>query len=281
MTEAVDRGYVDEPFSTLVAECPGADVYPPRDFRIEWGPIFHRGRLDGSARVLVIGQDPGTHESIVRRILVGEAGQRLQGFLAKLGVTRSYVMVNAFVYSVYGQFGGEHNRHNPQIAEYRNRWLDAIVGGSDIRAAITLGSLAASAFGAWLETPAGAASGLTARSIKHPTYPEGASRNGSITRAEGMLRLTTDWNRALDLLRPLIAEPDVPIPTTRYGEALTAADVAPIPIEDLPAGLPPWMRSLDSWAVRSGETPDEKRATILIRVPTGERPWTPVGLTAA
>ncbi|MBD0283370.1 MAG: uracil-DNA glycosylase, partial [Thermoleophilaceae bacterium] len=45
-----------------------------------------RGRLAGSALVLVLGQDPGQHECIARRILVGEAGQRVQGFLRKLGI---------------------------------------------------------------------------------------------------------------------------------------------------------------------------------------------------
>ena len=29
------------------------------------------------------GQDPGQHENVLRRILVGEAGRRVQGFLAK------------------------------------------------------------------------------------------------------------------------------------------------------------------------------------------------------
>ena len=85
------------------ADYPGAETYDPQRFRTEWGPIFHRGRLDGSARILVLGQDPGQHESIAHRCLVGEAGQRVQGFLWKLGIERSYVMVNAFLYSVYGQ----------------------------------------------------------------------------------------------------------------------------------------------------------------------------------
>ena len=48
--------YVAEPFASLVAGYPGDDVSPPADFRTEWGPVFHRGRLDGSARVLVLGQ---------------------------------------------------------------------------------------------------------------------------------------------------------------------------------------------------------------------------------
>src|SRR4051812_50122404 len=101
-----DPGYVDAPFAALAAEPPGTDVYPASDFRVEWGPIFHRGRLDGSARLLVLGQDPGAHEAYVRRILVGEAGQRVEGFLHKLRGGRRYGMGNTFLYSVYGQSGG-------------------------------------------------------------------------------------------------------------------------------------------------------------------------------
>ena len=41
-----------------------------------------------------------TRETITRRILVGEAGQRTQRFPAKLRITRSYVMVNTYLYSV-------------------------------------------------------------------------------------------------------------------------------------------------------------------------------------
>src|SRR3954465_8121179 len=111
-------GYDRPPFDRLGAASPRADVYPVKDFRIEWGAIFHRGRLDGTARVLVLGQDPATHETITRRILVGEAGQRVQGLLAKVGVTSGYVMVNTFLYSVYGQGGGERHADDPAIAAY-------------------------------------------------------------------------------------------------------------------------------------------------------------------
>src|SRR6185295_10910527 len=109
-------GYGAEPYKSLVENAPGAEVFPSKDFRIEWGPIFHRGRLDGSARLLVIGQDPAQHETVVRRILVGEAGHRIQGFLAKLGIDRSYVMVNTYLYSVFGQGGGEKHRNDKKIA---------------------------------------------------------------------------------------------------------------------------------------------------------------------
>ena len=273
MALTFDRGYVDEPFASLVADCPGAEVYPPAHFRIEWGPIFHRGRLDGTAKVLVIGQDPGAHESFVRRILVGEAGQRLQGFLARLGIVRSHVMVNTFVYSVYGQFGGERHRNDPAIAAYRNRWLDALLVGTEVRVVIALGSLAEAAVEAWRATPGGAASTVTFRKIFHPTFPEGASRGGTITRAEAMAQMLTDWNQALDELRPVIDTPDVAQPTDHYGVDLVPADLAPISAEDLPAGLPAWMRSLDAWATRKGATTEEKRATLVVRVPTHQRPW--------
>lgn len=86
---AFDVGYAEQPFRGLCEDVPGPSAYPPEDFRLEWGPVFHRGRLDGTARLLVIGQDPAQHETIIRRTLVGEAGHRIQGFLAKLGLERS------------------------------------------------------------------------------------------------------------------------------------------------------------------------------------------------
>ena len=137
-----DPGYGQEPFRSLCADYPGEEVYPAADFRVEWGPVFHRGRLDGSARVVVIGQDPAQHEAITRRILVGAAGQRLQGFLAKLGIEVGYVMVNAFLYSVYGQGGGERHADDPAIAAYRNRWLDALLVDTGVEAVVALGRLA-------------------------------------------------------------------------------------------------------------------------------------------
>jgi uracil-DNA glycosylase len=74
---------------------------------MNWGPVYYRGRLDGTARVIVIGQDPAASENVARRILVGSAGQRVQGFLRKLGLTRSYIMVNTFLYSLKGQMDTE------------------------------------------------------------------------------------------------------------------------------------------------------------------------------
>ena len=45
-------------------------------FWFDWGPVFYRGRLNGSARLLCVASDPGPTERIVGRALVGDAGQK-------------------------------------------------------------------------------------------------------------------------------------------------------------------------------------------------------------
>ena len=272
MAASFDEGY-REPYDRLVGEAPGREVYPQAAFRTEWGPIFHRGRLDGSARVLVLGQDPATHETICRRILVGEAGQRLQGFLAKLGITRSYALINAFLYSVYGQGGGAKHVDDDGIVAYRNRWLDTLVERNELDAIVSLGQLADVAYQRWRDDTAVArADAVAYRNVIHPTYPESASATGTITKAAAMARLTTSWNEALTALHAVV-RPDEPVELVPYGPAIAKSDLAPIPPADLPAGLPPWMCALDAWAARTGADAQIKRATITVTVPRSSRTW--------
>jgi hypothetical protein len=270
-----DRGYDRQPYRRLVSAFPDESVYPLDSFRVEWGPVFHRGRLDGTARLLIIGQDPATHETIARRILVGEAGQRAQGLLTRLGIERSYVFINTFLYSVYGQSGGTRHIDDPAITTYRNRWIDAIVADQHIEAIITLGQLADSAYQQWRATPKGSASTAAYATIRHPTYPESASRSGQITKAEAFAKLCESWNQMLTAVQPVIT-PDVVVPLRLYGSTITHADLTPIPSRDMPAGLPAWMCALDAWAVRTGATAQLKRATISVTVPTVARTWPPV-----
>jgi hypothetical protein len=260
------------PFDALVADYPGEDVYPNADFRTEWGPIFHRGRLDGSARVLVLGQDPATHESISRRILVGEAGQRVQGLLAKLGITRSYVMVNTFLYSVYGQGGGNRHAHDEAIAAYRNAWLDALLVGSEVTAVVSLGQLADQAYQQWAATQTDAAARLHHAAIRHPTYPESASRAGTKTLAETTAILLADWNEKLPVLRDRVM-PDGMSQESLYGTTWQEGDLVRIPSADLPPGSPDWWFDLAAWASRTGPDVQTKRATITVVVPKQARLW--------
>jgi uracil-DNA glycosylase len=257
---AFDTGYAEQPYRGLCEDVPGRTAYPAADFRLEWGPVFHRGRLDGSARVLVIGQDPAQHETIARRTLVGEAGHRIQGFLFKLGLERSYVMLNTYVYSVFGQGRGNKHRNNTRIAAYRNRWLEAVFDDAQIEAVVALGSLADSAWQAWKATPAGQAVNPTYRKITHPTQPQAAGGGAAATRA-----MLMNWNEALEAIHPL-QDPDRSRPLRRYGQAFGPGDKKPIPAEDLPAGTPEWMRLNDGWADRPG-TGLRKRRTITVTVP--------------
>lgn len=265
-------GYLTEPFATLVASHPGSDVYPARDFRVEWGPIFHRGRLDGTARVLVLGQDPATHEAISRRILVGEAGQRLQGLLAKVGITSRYVMLNVYLYSLYGQGGGARHLRDAAITEHRDAWLDALLVDTDVTAVVALGDLAKAAYTAWAMRRPEVAIGLHLSAIRHPTYAEGASRGSGRPLAETTAEQLANWNAHLPGLAAHV-EPEGAVDVTGYGTDWGPADLAPIPERDLPPGSPPWWRDVAAWAVRDGSDAEAKRATIRVTVPKGARTW--------
>src|SRR6478735_5302055 len=99
-------------------------------FWYDWGPVFYRGRLDRSAKLLCIASDPGPTERIAGRTLVGDAGQRVQGFLTKLGLTHSYVLVNAFAYAL---LPSKASKGTPILSEpahlgWRNTLLGKITG---------------------------------------------------------------------------------------------------------------------------------------------------------
>jgi hypothetical protein len=265
-------GYDRPPFAALVAGYPGVEAYPAADFRIEWGPIFHRGRLDGSARLLVLGQDPAQHEAVARRILVGEAGQRTQGLLAKVGISASYVLVNTFLYSVYGQGGGQRHAADEAIAAYRDAWLDALLVGTSVTAVVTLGSLAKAAYQQWAQVRPEAADRLHLAAVRHPTWPESSSRSGGTTLAQATEALLENWNAQLPGLHDHVT-PDAPVELRLYGNAWQPGDLVEIPEADLPAGCPSWWRSLAAWADRTGPDAETKRATITVSVPKDARPW--------
>jgi uracil-DNA glycosylase len=183
------------------------------------------------------------------------------------------VLVNTFLYSVYGQGGGERHADDPAIAAYRNRWLDALLVGTGVEAVVALGRLAGQAFQAWKDTPAGQGVEVAFERITHPTAPESGAGGDPDRYAEAVARMLRNWNQALERLPPAVRHPDVELELVPYGEALTSADYGEIPERDLPAGLPAWMRSR-AWADRRGRTPDLKRATIVVTVPRSARPWT-------
>src|SRR2546421_12142699 len=280
MPHPFDPGPVKDPFASPARDYPGAEAYPPELFRVEWGPIFHRGRLDGSAKVLIVGQDPGQLESFGRRCRVGEAGQRVQGFLRKLGIDHSYAIVNASLYSVFGQPSHtEVLAVEPAVAPYRGKWLDALLVGSSVDVVVAFGDLAHAAFEAWRGPESNPRVEVEYAPLLHPTYPEGSKAPGA------MKKMLDQWNAALPALRGALPSTGVAPGAAPHGADLLPTDRAQIPEGDLPAGAPPWMRSLKTWASRedllAADAPkpkkdEAKRATIVVRIPLGERPWKPL-----
>ena len=199
-------------------------------FWFDWGPIFYRGRLDGSARVLCIASDPGPTERIAGRTLVGDAGQRVQGFLAKLGLTKSYVCLNAFPYALFPSHGSEAPTllADPTIRTWRNSLYNAAKGGG-LEAIVAFGSNAQKAVDLWP-----GAAGIHVSRIPHPS-----SHNAT--------DLITKWRAEIPVLRVLVtADPDgTPLPPN-YGTSFRQSDYAPIPRRDLPFGAPAFLGD-DAW----------------------------------
>jgi Uracil DNA glycosylase superfamily len=216
----------DASWSALFAMAPLATYQRhPDDFRLDFGPVYYRGRLDGTARVLIVGQDPAANELVGHRAFVGRSGQRVQGFLRRLGIRRDYLMVNTFLYPVFGQFVGTLAAltQDPDILGFRNRVLDRIRETNPLQAIVAVGGAARDAVARWP-----GAAGLTVQHITHPSALDHAP-------------LLANWNEGLAALRPIVEpEPTIARDETNYGTDWVDGDDEPIPRGDLPFGVPEW-----------------------------------------
>jgi hypothetical protein len=202
----------------------------PKKFRLEWGPIYYRGRTNGSAKVLLIGQDPAADENVARRILVGTAGQRVQGFLAKLGISSSYIAINSVLYSIYGQFDKtmEDFMDLSTVTAWRNELLDALAGPR-IEVVLVFGRAAQHVVDSWPRAASFSSQGRVF-SLLHPTArPESAVLAGwSNQLAPIAAKLSPDSGATRDL--------------TKYGgPKFKSQDLARIPLADFGFGAPAWM----------------------------------------
>jgi uracil-DNA glycosylase len=171
ITDPFDTGPTGT-FRTLCRNYPDDTVYKGADgFRSLWGPIFYRGRANGTARLLAIGQDPAQTEAVTRRILSGQAGRRVQGFVEKLGFSKSYLMINAFVYAIFNQSMALPHLSDPDIQAYRQQWLEAAFAPGKIEAVVRFGNPAFDAWKAFKATPA--AQSVTAFHHKALQRPSG------------------------------------------------------------------------------------------------------------
>jgi hypothetical protein len=145
-----DRG-PPKPLAQHLANAPGYTAAERQLFWYDWGPVFYRGRVGGSARLLGIASDPGPTERVACRTLVGDAGQRVQGFLsgARLDpLVRARQRASLRPCTPARPTG--RNRCSPKRAhrDWRNGFYDAIVEPK-LQAVVAFGDQAREAVCLW------------------------------------------------------------------------------------------------------------------------------------
>jgi hypothetical protein len=169
---------------------------------------------------------------------VGNAGQRVQGFLAKIGITTSYVCLNGFVYALHPSHlsDGIKLLADPAHTSWRNKVFKAATGSS-LKAIVAFGDVAQKAVDLW----DGKGSTPVFKTY-HPSY-----RGDEAT-------LVKDWNRVITALRGIVtkdADGDKTLPL--YGSKFVESDYAPIPKRDLPFGAADFLGD-DSWLRKTSST---------------------------
>jgi uracil-DNA glycosylase len=216
-------------FAEIFSRIPDYSSYKEH-FWYDWGPVFYRGRLDGSARLLCVASDPGPTERIAMRTLVGDAGQLTQGFLARLGLTRSYLCLNAFAYAL---IPGEASKgakilRDPAHMAWQKEVFDS-AKGPELQAIVAFGVYSQRAIKQWEGS-----SDLPVFNIPHPS-----SRDTK--------KLLDSWRAAVEGIRKIITpDPDADLLLPNYGTALDETAYARIPPGDLPFGVPDWLGD-DAW----------------------------------
>jgi uracil-DNA glycosylase len=96
-------------------------------FRWNMGPMWYRGRLTpNDVKVFIVGQEGAQDENVSNRSFTGSTGTRMQNFINYLGIDRSYLYMNTFVYTITGQYSlfGEDREDAQKLKELKRLlWL--------------------------------------------------------------------------------------------------------------------------------------------------------------
>src|SRR5919197_3311573 len=243
-------------WAALVAETPnyrglGRAVLGREAFRRHHGPMFYRGRLDGSARVVLVGQEGAQDESLSHRSFTGGTGARMQHLLRHLGLDRSYLFLNSFVFPIFGQYTDDlrplaQDPRSP-IVQPRTRILDKAVLDGDARLVVAVGRAAKESIATWVRAHGGSAD------PEHLDSAGGGSLPGSL-RLVGVLHpgsasggstsaIKADFQRAGNLVRGWVAADAGWLPADpgvqRDLSAAYQYRSAAIPFRDFPFGTCP------------------------------------------
>jgi len=260
-------------WARLFAETPnyrglGEAVLGREKFRWHFGPIFYRGRLaDGVVRVLVIGQEGAQDESLGHRSFVGGTGARMQYFLHHIGITRSYLFLNTFVYPINGQYDGAKLRwlaQSPEspIVQHRQAILDHVLARNDLRLVVAVGVAAKETVVTWVKAhggtcPGGAedVSGCDSTVLGPKVRIIGVRHPGGAGKGGSTAAIIADFKKAISQVDGWASADTSWLPPDPGGQRLPAASYkyrsAPIPFRDLPYGIP--------WRVGQGGTSSNRK----------------------
>ncbi len=232
----------------------GVAVLGREAFRWHFGPMFYRGRLTkGAVKVLVIGQEGAQDESLAHRSFIGGTGARMQHVLNHLGITRSYLFLNTFVYPIFGQYTKSlrplaQDPRSP-IVIHRHKLFDQVLADNDLRLVIAVGDAAKESVVTWIESHGGTcpdgpddvstfqppgALGPRPRAVG-VLHPGGATKGGGSKTA-----IVADFKRALHQIESWAAADPTWLPVdsgaTRQPPDDYTYESDPIPFRDLPLG---------------------------------------------
>jgi hypothetical protein len=162
----------------------------------------------------------------VRRCLVGDSGQRVQGLITKVGLTKSYVCMNSFAYALHPSASnagkGDEVNSDPAIVAWRNKCFSAVVG-PNLQAIVVFGFQGKKAYDLWTTKP-----NVPMIYLPHPSRFDG----------EPDSNLLPAYKNAVTKLRAIVTpdDPQLVKKTPNYGLEFTENDFAAIPRRDLPKG---------------------------------------------
>ncbi len=244
----------------------GEAVMGREKFRWHHGPVFYRGRLgDNQVKVLLIGQEGGQDEALSHRAFTGGTGSRMQHLLDHIGITRSYLFLNTFIYSIYGQYSGGDIRWLAQdpsspICRHRNEILDYVAARNDLHLVIAVGTAAKESVKTWVESRGatgvksdklhladGSVIGARTRLIG-VVHPGGAASGG-------ISNIKADFTRAAKQIEKWAKAdsgwlPEDPDGTREPASSFTYSS-KPIPFSDFPLGT--------NWRLGRGSTSSNRK----------------------
>lgn len=232
----------------------GQAVLGHEAFRWHHGPMFYRGRLqDNAVKVVVIGQEGAQDESLAHRSFTGGTGARMQHFLNYIGITRSYLFLNTFVYPIFGQYNDDLRwlAQDPEspIVKHRHEIFNYVLDRNDVHLVVAVGRAAKESVVTWVESRGGSCpqgsldvstcSGAALDPRTHligVLHPGGAGQGGSVS------AIIADFKRALGTIKQWMDADPAWLPPDPDGQRqfnqLYRYRSAPIPFRDFPYGIP-------------------------------------------